>query len=104
MKCVSCSSSEKAIFDKWSIGHVLMGIITSCFIFVLPWWKTLWISFSYAILWELYENTDFGIYLVSIFCCSPTYQGDHILNSIADIFCNMMGFVILFTIYSISNM
>lgn len=103
MKCVSCSStadtSNEALFDKWSIGHVLTGMMTSAFIFIIPWWKALWISFSFSIVWELFENTDVGIFVVSKLCCTPKYTGDHLANSIADVFCNTLGFVILFTIY-----
>ena len=56
----------------------------------IKWWALV-IIIMYSILFELIENTTFGVKIAKVVCFDPKYEGDLIGNSICDIVCNIIG-------------
>ena len=89
--------SETAIFDMWSLSHIFCdGILISLPIFFVSFQTALIIHFVLSIAWEVIENT-LGIWVTSNFCCAKCmYRGDNFWNSVGDVICNFLGFVIVY--------
>jgi len=94
------SSSQHSIVDWWSLAHVFWGAVYS--IPLLGGVNALlcfFITVSLAILYELIENMGIGLRIANALCgtCNnANYDGDHFWNSVADIFCCLLGYVIVF--------
>lgn len=95
MYCFKCgkNSSKEALFDWWSLTHILWGMFFSLSMFFVGEWLSFIIVFVLAVLWEMYENVP-GAYIPC--CMEEGYRGDSIFNSVADIFCNTLGYGIVY--------
>lgn len=80
----------QAIVDVWSLTHVVGGIITGITTYWIGW-LSLILTVGIAILWELFENSMFGVKVVGWIWNDDTYIGDHMWNSIFDVICNAIG-------------
>ena len=95
---LSLTSSKTTIMDWWLFAHLFWGMVYSIPIFFIDdGWSAL-ICFSLAVLYEIIENTELGVYIAEIICCSPGYQGDNFWNSVMDVTFNMLGFCIMLII------
>ena len=100
------SCSDYTWFDGHSISHVFWGILTSIPLFFVEWYISMCITFSAAVGFELIENSALGVKMSNMKLCylcdqnapDGEYKGDNIYNSLTDVFCNMLGFVILFCV------
>jgi hypothetical protein len=94
-----CSSDNSQHFlDPYSFTHVLHGFL---FFWLIAWlasplnstWQiTLAIAVEAA--WEVFENTDFIIERYRTATAALGYTGDTVVNSLGDIICCLIGFVI----------
>lgn len=95
-------TSKDTLFDWWSFTHVFWGGVYSIPLFL--WDNDGWsfvFMFVAAILYEIAENTDWGRRLAGAMCCTKDYRGDNFWNSVADVICCSMGFLIMFAIRSV---
>jgi hypothetical protein len=95
----TCSSNNSQHFlDPYSFTHVLHGILYFWLIaLLLPRLKSswqLWLAVTIASLWELFENSDFIIQRYREETAALGYQGDTVVNSLGDILCCVLGFMI----------
>jgi hypothetical protein len=90
------SSTSQVLFDPYTFSHVLHGIVfywflTACFP-QLSLRDKLLISTALEALWEIAENTPAVINQYRKNTASLGYEGDSILNSLADIASMLVGF------------
>jgi len=99
VRAKSCEDSSNSLFDCWSLAHIAWGAVYSLPLFL---WdedvSSFFIALGCAVLYELVENTDCGIWIASKICCAENYRGDNFWNSMCDILCCMVGFLIVFGI------
>jgi hypothetical protein len=94
-----CSASNSQQFlDPFSFTHVLHGFVYAWLLSLLaPRLRTA-SQFSLAVtlgsLWEVLENSDFIINRYRTETAALGYHGDTIVNSLGDIMCALVGFVI----------
>lgn len=95
----TCSSdNSQHFFDPYSFTHVLHGF--------LFWWLITWlarrltsswqVTLAVAIeaAWEILENTNFVIDRYRTATAAFGYNGDTVVNSMGDILCCILGFMI----------
>jgi len=94
-----CSSNtSQQLLDPYSFTHVLHGFLFFWLIALLfkrmprPWQFLLALSLESA--WEVFENTSFVINKYRTETAALGYQGDTIVNSLGDLGCALLGFVI----------
>lgn len=95
----TCSSqNSQQFFDPYSFTHILHGFLLFWLIALLfkklssPWQLT-----TAAILeavWEVIENTNFVIDRYRAQTAALGYTGDTVVNSVGDLFCAIVGFLI----------
>src|ERR1044072_2080449 len=95
----ACSSqTSQQLFDPYSFTHVLHG-----FLFFWLMWLLFWrLSSSCQVLlavslegaWEVFENTPFVIHKYRTETAALGYQGDTIVNSLGDLTCALVGFLL----------
>ena len=90
--CDCSESSHRAFVDWWSLVHLVGGIVGALLTLWMPFWAALLLWLVLSILFEVFENSDWGIWLSKILSCSADYEGDHLANSVIDVMCNMLGF------------
>jgi len=79
-----CSSNtSQQLLDPYSFKHVLHG-------FLFFWLSALLLESA----WEVFENTSFVINKYRTETAALGYQGDTIVNSLGDLACALLGFVI----------
>jgi hypothetical protein len=95
----ACSSqTSQQLFDPYSFTHVLHG-------FLFFWLMALLfrrLSSSWQVLlavllegaWEVFENTPFVIHKYRTETAALGYQGDTIVNSLGDLTCALIGFLL----------
>src|SRR5215208_3797958 len=95
----SCSSNtSQQLFDPYSFTHVLHGFLFFWLIALLfrrmprPW--QFWLAMLLESAWEVFENTSFVINKYRTETAALGYQGDTIVNSLGDLSCALLGFVI----------
>jgi hypothetical protein len=94
-----CSANNSQQFlDPFSFTHVLHGFVYAFLLWrVLPRLTTAW-NLCFAItlgsLWELFENSEFIINRYRTETAALGYHGDTIVNSLGDILCCAVGFMI----------
>ena len=95
----TCSSqNSQQLFDPYSFTHVLHGVLlfwltTLAFRSLAPAWQ-LTLAAILEALWEILENTSFVIDRYRAQTAALGYTGDTIVNSIGDLFCAIIGFLI----------
>ena len=92
------SDNSQRIFDPYSFSHVLHGVMSwAILMWLLPRLSLSWqlvITTFVEASWEVAENSAMIINRYRESTLALGYNGDTILNSIADIFCCIVGFAI----------
>src|SRR2546423_1145826 len=95
----TCSANNsQQLFDPYSFTHVLHGIlffwlIASLFRRLRKAWQ-FWLALLLESAWEVFENTSFVINKYRTETAALGYQGDTIVNSLGDLTCALVGFLI----------
>ncbi len=94
--------NSQHVIDPYSFTHVLHGIIEFWLLGLILYKMSVAWRFALAILiesiWEVAENTSYVINRYREATISLDYFGDSIINSIADIVCCGIGFVIAYKV------
>ncbi len=90
--------TSQHLFDPYSFTHILHGVVFCGLLAVaVPRLAAAW-RFAAAValesLWELVENSAFGIERYRTATISIGYIGDSVFNSLADILCCSLGFAL----------
>lgn len=94
-----CSSNTSQQFlDPYSFTHVLHGflffwLVTLLFKRMPSAWQ-FWLALLLESAWEVFENTSFVINKYRTETAALGYQGDTIVNSLGDLTCALIGFLI----------
>jgi hypothetical protein len=95
----TCSSNNsQQLFDPYSFTHILHGFLL--FWVVLLFFRKLgsaWqltIALALEAAWEVFENTPFVIDRSRAETAALGYTGDTIVNSLGDLACALLGFLI----------
>jgi uncharacterized protein DUF2585 len=94
-----CSSNtSQQLFDPYSLTHILHGflffwLITLLFRRMPRAWQ-LWLALLLESAWEVFENTSFVINKYRTETAALGYQGDTVVNSIGDLACALIGFLL----------
>ena len=94
-----CSSTtSQQLLDPYSFTHVLHGflffwLITLLFKRMPRGWQV-WLALLLESAWEAFENTSFGINKYRTGTDALGHQGDTIVNSLGDVACALIGFLI----------
>ena len=94
-----CSAENSQQFlDPYSFTHVLHGAVFFILLKLLlprvpPLWR-LCLTIAIEAGWEVLENTNFIINRYREATASLGYQGDTVVNSLGDVFCCAIGFMI----------
>jgi len=95
----TCSSStSQQLLDPYSFTHVLHGFLFFWLIALLfgrlaPAWR-FWLALFSEAAWEVFENTKFVIDKYRTETAALGYQGDTIVNSLGDLSCALLGFLV----------
>lgn len=95
----TCSSNNsQQLFDPYSFTHVLHGflffwLITLLFRRLTASWQ-FWLALLLESAWEVFENTSFVINKYRTETAALGYQGDTVVNSLGDLTCALVGFLI----------
>jgi hypothetical protein len=92
------SENSQQFLDPYSFTHLLHGFI---FCGLLAWIiprlsvpSRLCLALSFEALWEIVENTNYMIERYRGVTAAIGYQGDTVLNSLGDIICFGVGFLL----------
>ncbi len=99
IQCCDEKSSENALVDKWSISHIFWGAVSSIPVFYIAPVHSFLITLGVAILFEIAENSHIGRKIAACICCSDFFEGDNFWNSVFDVFFNLLGWLIMYTIH-----
>lgn len=92
------SLTSQSFLDPYSFTHILHGLmfcgLLTLLIRGLPTSRRLCIAITMEAAWELIENTDTVIQHYRAATASLGYQGDTVMNSLGDIMCCGIGFMI----------
>ena len=94
-----CSSTTSQQFlDPYSLTHILHGflffwLITLLFRRMPRGWQ-LWLALLLESAWEVFENTPYVIDKYRTETAALGYHGDTIVNSLGDLACAMVGFLV----------
>jgi len=95
---IRSSHNSQHLFDPYSFTHVLHGVLF-CGLVWLAFprirfiWR-LWMAVCIECLWEILENTQFVIQRYREATIGLGYEGDSIANSMSDIACCTLGFLL----------
>ena len=94
-----CSSTtSQQLLDPYSYTHVLHGFLF--FWLIMLWFNRMprgwqfWLALLLESVWEVFENTSFVINKYRTETAALGYQGDTIVNSLGDLTCALLGFLI----------
>ncbi len=95
----TCSSNNsQQLFDPYSLTHVLHGFLFFYLVVLVfnrlgrGWQLVLALALEAA--WEVFENSSFVIDRYRTATAALGYQGDTVVNSIGDLACALIGFLI----------
>ena len=95
----TCSSNNsQQLFDPYSLTHVLHGFLFFYLVVLVfnrlgrGWQLVLALALEAA--WEVFENSRFVIDRYRTATAALGYQGDTVVNSIGDLACALIGFLI----------
>ena len=92
------AENSQQLLDPYSFTHVLHGFIfCGLFALIIPWLSWAWrfcLAVSFEALWEVVENTNTIIERYRGLTAAIGYQGDTIVNSLGDIMCFGLGFIL----------
>lgn len=95
----TCSSNNsQQLFDPYSFTHVLHGFLFFWLIQLLfrrmtAYWQ-FWLALLLESAWEVFENTSFVINKYRTETAALGYTGDTVVNSLGDLACALVGFLI----------
>jgi len=95
----TCSANNSQhLFDPYSFTHVLHGVmffwlITLLFRRMAPGRQVL-LAVLLEAVWEVFENSSFVIDRYRTATAALGYQGDTVVNSIGDLLCALLGYLI----------
>ena len=95
----TCSSNNsQQLFDPYSFTHVLHGFLFFWLIALLfkrltASWQ-LWLALLLESAWEVFENTSFVINKYRTETAALGYTGDTVVNSLGDLACALVGFLV----------
>lgn len=96
---VCSSSNSQQLFDPYSFTHILHGFLWFWLIGLLlrrrlaPRWQFV-LAVALEAAWEVFENTHFVIERYRAETAALGYQGDTIVNSLGDLTCAVIGFLL----------
>lgn len=95
----TCSSNNsQQLFDPYSFTHVLHGFLFFYLVALvlrrLSWSSQLLLALALEAAWEVFENSSFVIDRYRTATAALGYQGDTVVNSIGDLACAVIGFLI----------
>src|SRR5215217_523744 len=95
----TCSSNtSQQLLDPYSFTHILHGFLFFWLIALLfkrmPRAWQFWLALLLESAWEVFENTSFVINKYRTETAALGYQGDTIVNSLGDLACALIGFVV----------
>lgn len=90
--------NSQHLLDPYSFTHLLHGVVFCGLLAwacpkVRPTWR-LWAAVCLGSLWEVVENSAFVIGRYRAATAAAGYEGDSIANSLGDILCCGVGFVV----------
>ena len=92
------SLTSQSFLDPYSFTHILHGLMFCGLLTLLvrgmPTSWRLCIAITMEAVWELIENTDIVIQHYRAATAFLGYQGDTVMNSLGDILCGGIGFMI----------
>ena len=95
----TCSSNNsQQLFDPYSFTHLLHGflfywLITLVLAKFTSGWQ-LWLALLLESAWEVFENTRFVIDKYRAQTAALGYTGDTVVNSLGDLACAVVGFLV----------
>lgn len=94
-----CSSNtSQQLFDPYSFTHILHGFLFFWLIALLfrrmPRARQFCLALLLESAWEVFENTSFVINKYRTDTAALGYQGDTIMNSLGDLTCALVGFIV----------
>jgi len=94
-----CSSNtSQQLLDPYSLTHVLHGFLFFWLIALLfrrmPRMWQFWLALLLESAWEVFENTSFVINKYRTETAALGYTGDTIVNSLGDLACALIGFLV----------
>ena len=95
----TCSSSNsQQLFDPYSFTHILHGVLLF-WLMALLWRRLapstqLCLALALEAAWEIFENTKFVIDRYRTETAALGYEGDTIVNSLGDLACALVGFLV----------
>jgi len=94
-----CSSNtSQQLLDPYSFTHILHGFLFFWLIALLfrrmPGTWQLWLALLLESAWEVCENTAYVINKYRTETAALGYQGDTIVNSLGDLTCALIGFLV----------
>ncbi len=95
----TCSANNsQQLFDPYNFTHLLHGFLFFWLIALLfkrltAGWQ-LWLALFLESAWEVFENTSFVINKYRTETAALGYQGDTVVNSLGDLACALVGFLI----------
>jgi Protein of unknown function (DUF2585) len=92
------SETSQLFLDPYSLTHVAHGLMFAGLLVLLfpnvpPIWRFV-MAIAIESVWEIIENTNAVIERYRVATASLGYQGDSIVNSLGDILCCAIGFMI----------
>lgn len=94
-----CSSNtSQQLLDPYSLTHILHGFLFFWLMLLLfrrlPGAWQVWLALLLESAWEVFENSSFVINRYRTETAALGYSGDTIVNSIGDLACALLGFVV----------
>ena len=95
----TCSANNsQQLLDPYSLTHVVHGflffyLVVLVFSRLTRSWQFL-LTLALEAAWEVFENSSFVIDRYRTATAALGYQGDTIVNSVGDLFCAVIGFLI----------
>jgi hypothetical protein len=92
------AEGSQHLFDWWTFSHVIHGFLFYLLLtLVAPRWSLGWRLFAATLIevaWEVFENTASTIDRYRTGTIAVDYNGDSVLNSIADVGVMIVGFLL----------
>ncbi len=94
-----CSSNtSQQLLDPYSLTHILHGFLFFWLMALLfrrlnGAWQ-FWLALMLESAWEVFENTSFVINKYRTETAALGYSGDTVVNSLGDLACALLGFVV----------
>ena len=95
----TCSANNsQQLLDPYSLTHVVHGflffyLVVLVFSRLTRSWQFL-LTLALEAAWEVFENSSFVIDRYRTATAALGYQGDTVVNSVGDLFCAVIGFLI----------